>query len=149
MNAVFFALQIQAIASRFTMELERVPGKRVHRVMIRNVRLRESKHYCGAHAGPCQINPLFHKPHRKAKFLEGADWVAFNDMLNDLLDEMGIHADVSSSVCVIRKGLERCVEYDGKDGQDFNKFGRYANCIGQQVKAKYPAGTPGIDEWRK
>lgn len=148
-NNVFHALQVQGAFSRFTFEAERLQGKKVHRVAVRNVRLRQSKPYCGNHAGPCKINPLFDSPHRKMKCLEGADWVAFNDMVNDVLDSMGVNAvRVASSVCIIRRGLERCIEYlEGKNG-DFLKEGVYANCIGQSVKAAYPNGTPGIDEWR-
>jgi hypothetical protein len=116
-------------------------------VRFDTIRLKKSKHYCGNHAGPCQINPAFEKPHIKGKWLEGADWVAFNDMINDTLDFLQFDADVSSSTCKIRIGLMRCIEYIGEDGADFQRNGVYRNCLNVKVKTKYPNGTPGIDTW--
>lgn len=129
--------------SRFTARVESFPRK----MTIRDVRLKNAKDYCGNHPFAC----IADRPHRKFKYLEGADWVAFNDMVNDVLDKLNVSANVESSVCVIRIGAERCIEYSGKsDGfhPEWTKKGIYKNCIGTNVRARYPEGTPGNDKWK-
>jgi hypothetical protein len=61
-------------------------------VCLRNIRLTKSKPYCGQHPGECVIERK--KP--KLAFLEWDDWIAFNDLVNDVLDEMKVHAEVWS-----------------------------------------------------
>jgi hypothetical protein len=127
-------------------------------VMLRGIILKSSKEYCGQHAFACEIaNPgraLLGVKERKGKWLEGADWVAFNDMVNDILDLMNNPtADVWSDArnrdkgIVIRQGRDRCIEYFGDidAGGDWKKFGVYEDCVGMSdVHARYPEGTPGI-----
>jgi len=157
-DAIAFEQRINELLadSRFTCEVDRTKRNRPRPgwVTFSMVRLRESKPYCGNHAGPCRVNPFFHRPHLKGKWLEGADWVAFNDMVNDALDSLSIVADVSSSHCIIRKGRERCVAYiDGeRHGGEWAKQGRYNDHCGKPIgsvpTSDYPNGTPGIDTWQ-
>jgi len=130
--------------SRFNFGIERIKGRiKLGGKGVAGVRLKESKDYCGAHAGPCKFTGIQEK-HRKLKFLEGADWVAFNDMVNDILDRMGIEANVASSVCVIRKGLLRRTNYGSFGHGDFKKDeDAYAIVTSGKFKSSYPVGTPG------
>lgn len=112
-------------------------------VELREIRLKEPKPYCGNHAGPC----LIERPHRKARYLEGLDWVEFNDLVNSVLDRLHIPADVASSACTIRKGLKRRVVYEGGPNGDWDKTGRsqdYEDWCGKDApSSNYPMGTPG------
>lgn len=130
--------------SRFRAELTE-DGKSVK---LSKIRLKASKEYCGNHAGPCQIKGV-HK-NKKANFLEGSDWIAFNDGVNDLLDKLKVEASVTSSICVMRKGLLRRTEYSGIDGGEFDKEGdEYLNNIGGKAMKSYcQEGTPGIQRWK-
>jgi hypothetical protein len=133
--------------SRFFAEVRRSKFISIH-----NVRLRTKKHYCGNHPLPCPVRPGKKERHVKADFLEGADWVAFNDMLNDAMDLFETEADAGSSLVVIRQGFDRCVEYLSRAinfANEWQKFGIYRNCLHakKRVRATYPPGTPGIDEW--
>jgi hypothetical protein len=137
--------------SRFTAETRLQRNK----ITIHNVRLREAKHYCGNHPYPCPVSPFGERPHRKGKWLEGADWVAFNDLVNDVLDDLGVSADVASSVVRLRKGRERCVRYEGYSRGFGGAYewvkdsGCFADMIGKPHEvSEYPEGTPGIDQWR-
>jgi hypothetical protein len=139
-NVIFVALS----KSRFTFELEHVSQKRLK---IVKVRLRSSKAYCGNHPGACQRGGK----DRKGRFLEGADWVEFNDMLNDVLDKLKVDARVESSVVLVRRGRERCVEYFQQQGRgrnaEWEKTGLYADYCGQEAPpSDFPEGTPGIYE---
>ena len=135
--------------SRFTWETTYDEKK----VSIHLVRLKESKHYCGNHPLPCPIRP-FPKKHIHSTCLEGADWVAFNDMINDVLDNLGVSANVASSLVVIRKGNERCINYDSQvlsNGID-NEWTRDSHCFENRIgqvspRSEYPNGTPGIPEY--
>jgi len=112
----------QSVASsRFTatvsIDAKDIPLRYRHRaaIKIEYVRLRRRKDYCGQHPGPCLA--LFRR-HRKSSCLEGTDWVAFNDLLNDVLDALGVDADVFSfnreSMCsryYIRRGTRRLTNY--------------------------------------
>jgi hypothetical protein len=126
---------------------------RPNRITVTQVRLRAPKPYCGAHPGAC----LVERPHRNLRFLEGADWIAFNDLVNTVLDRLDVDADVGSSVCNIRRGRCRRVAYCGKDGAaghaEWEKFGdmdEYENrCRGfDAAGSRFPPGTPGNPEWR-
>src|SRR4051812_42228821 len=95
--------------SRFTVRVLEVEEKRRStRVIVRDVRLREKKDYCGNHAGPC---PLTGRKHTRLRYLEGLDWVSWNDMLNDALDSLGHDGNVASSHCIIRKDSRRRMDY--------------------------------------
>jgi len=80
-------------------------------------------------------------------YLEGADWVEFNDMLNNVCDNLGVSANIASTVCVIREGSCRRVEYDTKDylpGNEWQRHGVLENWIGKQAPpSDFPRGTPG------
>jgi hypothetical protein len=137
--------------SRFTANLSQIRNG----FEISTIRLRQSKDYCGNHPLPCPIRPGGHRPHKHLPYLEGADWVAFNDMLNDVLDRLKVSANVASSHVIIRKGDKRCVEYDSqplRNGID-NEWVRDSGCFECRIGIKsprsdYPPGTPGIPEYK-
>lgn len=94
---------------------------------ISRVRLIKKKDYCGQHAGPCQINPFFNKKHNHTCFLEWNDWVSFHNIINDVLDEHGLSANITTQPAErivdlpngkaarffwIRKGLKRRFNYE-------------------------------------
>lgn len=129
----------------------------VFTLSIHRIRLKESKPYCGNHPGPCLLSAtgVVHK-NKKSVFLEGADWVAFNDMLNDILDEMDVEAYVASKTVVIRKGRLRRINYGmyefaeghfdwDKEGTDNDYVDR---CGMKSGPSTYPDSTPGIGIWR-
>lgn len=134
--------------SRFIMDIQVKPDN--SRLDIYMIRLIQSKDYCGSHPEACQVRPWVKQRHMKRTWLEGADWVDFNDRLNDVLDKNYIEARVQSSVCVIRMGLRRRIYYGsfsqgfgfewvkrGED-EDYKDYtGRYA------PNSEYPYGTPG------
>lgn len=117
-------------------------------VAMSQIRLKESKSYCQNHCGPCRNQGVQH--HRKAKYLEGADWVAFNDMVNDVLDRLNHNGNAGSSVCVVRKGKCRRVDYFGVDGGEFDKEGNnYVDyCKKKALASECQNGTPGILQWK-
>lgn len=129
-------------------------------VSIKRVRLRKSKEYCGNHAKACERPG---KKERKGTWLEGADWVEFNDRLNNLLDSLNVSAQVASAKgvgCIIRKGAHRRVYYwsDTFVGVQGNGEWRwnydeatpdaYMSHSGSPEPhwSKFPPGTPGIHE---
>lgn len=135
-------------------------------IKIENVRLRNKKDYCKQHPGPCPINPFFPvaPKHWRATYLEGADWVGFNDGLNDVLDRLHVDADVFSfnresraRKFFIRKGKERRHSYfeeypvlgrpeiAGWIAGDKDDFGDY--CGVAAPRSSYTHGTPGFACW--
>lgn len=93
---------------RFTCDITIGPQRRGRNdIEIRMIRLTTAKPYCGNHPGPCRGT-------KKAKrnYLEWADWIAFNDLINDVLDKWGITADVRAlrNLC-IRNGPDRRIHY--------------------------------------
>lgn len=151
----YIASQIEAMVerSRFTADVETKPNSTV--INIRNIRLRHRKMYCGNHPAACEV--LFDRPHRRGNYLEGADWVEWNDRLNDLLDVWGVEAYVRSSVCVIREGRKRRTLYDYSSNGFGNNQWTYKchhsymvdYCDNNQNEAPnswFPSGTPGIYE---
>jgi hypothetical protein len=98
-------------------------------ILVKPVRLRQAKPYCGQHAGECQINP-FTGPRRKpnAKYLEFEDWVAFHGVVNAVLNRLRVHADVWSDPLEtrgrmwIRKDTKARVRYDYDT--DYDMYGR-------------------------
>lgn len=134
--------------SRFNARVERHSNK----ITIHDVRLKEKKDYCGNHPFACPVRP-FETKHKKLKYLEGADWVGFNDMVNDVLDSLEVAANVQSSLVIIRKGNKRAVRYWGHATNFFNNewnkdTGDFENWIGRKApRSQFPEGTPGIAEY--
>ncbi len=131
---------------------------------IMGVRLLRKKFYCGQHAGPCQVRFGGNPPHKLSYILEGADWVGFNDMLNDVCDEYRIEADIwsereSIGRLYLRRGRSRCIYYGGdhRTGQHWqgnvDRVSEFADGhFGKKTPAKraeFQDGTPGIPEWLK
>lgn len=121
---------------------------------IEKIRLREKKPYCGSHPMSCELRPQFGRPARH-NFLEGADWVEANDMINDVLDNLNASANVRTSVVKIRKGSNRRIHYGAylhsqstmgqiwewrldEDDEHYQDF-RGLNA----PNSWYPEGTPG------
>lgn len=137
--------------SRFTCRIDR-SGKRVK---LSQVRLLESKPYCGSHPGACVVGG---QRHARRNCLEGADWIGLNEMVNDVLDILNLSADVASIVCIVRKGPCRRIRYDmfqqnGRGDMEWYKDGGlmdYEDCRCRDCpKTEFPEGTPGLAEWRK
>jgi hypothetical protein len=144
--------------SRFTATVEPVRNG----VKLSMVRLRQSKHYCGQHPNECPVR-FFDRPHRKGSWLEGADWVGFNDGLNDLFDLHGISAHIwsanreaeRSGRFYIRRGTFRRLDYDStcRNVHGFLFFawvmdGEFADYCGRVApRATFPSGTPGEAVW--
>lgn len=143
------AINKEFVGTRFTMDIEAKNSI----VNIKNIRLKESKEYCGNHPNACEIQVVGRK-NRKAKFLEGADWVEFNDRLNDVLDRLYVNANVNSAICNIRIGYDRRVQYDSH--WNFNQWEWDRNGFpnhyeswthGERAPSSiYPEGTPGSYE---
>lgn len=155
--------------SRFNVRLDvgywSAVGKRRLAIRLKYVRLRNRKHYCGQHPNECQIVPGFAKKHKNMALLEGADWVAWNDMLNDFCDQQAIIADIWSTSfefkgrLYLRKGRCRRVRYPSVENSNglrtffhwdvADRPGCYEDWIGRRAeRSEYPDGTPGIPEWR-
>jgi len=141
--------------SRFTCETIPV-GKTI--VKIANIRLRENRKYCGSHPNACEFG---RGPSRSLKYLEGSDWVEVNDTVNDIMDALGVDANISTSVCIVRKNLKRRNFY-GSHMVGFNwqwNYDEEDDCFENHVgnsyasNSEYPFGTPGLyerhNEWTK
>lgn len=136
--------------SRFNMTVRFSP-KYKESIDLQRIRLKESKVYCGSHPFACDINGGC-----KSNFLEGADWVEFNDLINDVLDSLHVEANVQSTVCIIRKGMKRRIRYWGRLTNSFineytwdldehdTYFENYCGMIAPN--SEYPEGTPGLYE---
>lgn len=107
--------------SRFTAEVYgKFHSRWKHAIRVERVRKRAKEIYCGQHPNECVANPFFDRKERKGRWLEGSDWVGFNDGLNDVLDGLEVEADVWSynrealkaGRYFIRKGRCRRVDYD-------------------------------------
>lgn len=131
---------------------------------IERVRRWRSSHYCGQHPNEC-LN-LFPRTQKKGRLLEGADWVAFNDGLNDLLDWLGEAADVWSynreargNRFYLRQGRKRRLSYSSEEVWQGARFLGYAWSDSREdayedwcgrvgaPRSKYPDGTPGTASW--
>lgn len=163
--------------SRFTCDFEqvRVPRRRSRKpwaesfgLKISRVRLRIPKLYCGQHAGPCPIRFGGERPHKLGRWLEGSDWVGFDDFLNDVLDRYKVEADVWQKgqdflrPYFLRLGRARRILHPDTWVGRFGVFFQGWECenyphefseehFGSKrdaPRAAYPAGTPGIAEWR-
>lgn len=132
-------------------------------VKIRTVRLREKKDYCGQHPGPCVVTPFRERKHSRASYLEGADWVGFNRLLNDLCDDFGWECDIWSHSMEfkgkmrIRLGRLRRFRYEAEVVSDFGhqawmprgEDSDFIDRVGKSPPAdEYPEDTPGLAEWR-
>ena len=131
-------------SSRFTFNIDSKIGRKYITITLSKIRLKTSKSYCGNHPGPCVLGGK----KRKRIFLEGLDWVEFNDTLNNWADTLNLEADISSSVCVIRIGKDRRISYDGHNlntpQAEWNKYGDYKNYCGKVAPiSSYPHSTPG------
>lgn len=145
-HLIWARLQFAITNSRFTAEVIN-PSPRT--IKILKVRVKAGKAYCGNHPYGCEIGGV----DKKARFLEGADWVEFDDLLNDVLDSLNVDAKVSSSACILRKGRLRRTNYDGnflwfgknavwdKNAPDYD----YKDYCGRVAPpSSFPEGTPGI-----
>ena len=138
--------------TRFTFELDTVSYRTLK---FRKIRLKQSKHYCGNHPGECPIQSLPTK-HARRNYLEGADWVEWNDRINDALDQLKISANVRTSNCIVRKGTRRRVRYGaymvGRFQQwNFDEFDDWfldfiVDANQTYSRSWYPPGTPGLYE---
>jgi hypothetical protein len=109
-------------SSPFTATLEIAPGPtRAYSgsLIVKPVRLRESKLYCGQHPGECLVGAK-----RRSRCLEWDDWVAFHAVVNDVLDARKVDADAWTNPMEaldkgkkmwIRRGLARRERYDWFD----------------------------------
>ena len=143
MNAISRAINDE---SRFKVE---VRGRRGH-FLLSKIRLKESKPWCGSHPLRCDENAT----NRKSTLLEGADWVEFNDRINDVLDRYEVSANIASAVCILRKEEQRRIYYgwhlDAAGNPEWNmdedEWG-YSNYCGLiALPSLYPDGTPGLYE---
>jgi hypothetical protein len=147
--------------SRFTARVYELNHYRYRTCLcIDTIRLRHPKLYCGQHPGPCLA--LFPKPERRYAYLEGADWIGWNDMLNTVLDRLGVEAKVWSlnreaikSYFLIRDGCRRrvCYEYEvvGLNAVGWAEASDddFEHWIGKEApRSCFPDGTPGLAEWR-
>lgn len=129
---------------------------------IVGVRLKRKKFYCGQHAGPCRNT--IRRRHPLASYLEGADFVGFNDMLNDLCDKYSIEADIWSTReslgrLYLRRGRSRCVYYecDYITGRHWHANKNVSTSFTDHhfgiktpaERSEFTDGTPGIPEWLK
>ena len=63
-------------------------------IIVKPVRLRTAKPYCGQHFGECLVGG----PKKKnLTYLEYADWIKFHRLVNATLNRMRVHADVWST----------------------------------------------------
>lgn len=96
------------------------------RFKIYGVRLRDRKQYCGNHPGGCE---LVGRKEVSRKFLEGADWVEFNDRLNDRLDEEQVSAVIWSEPDRVRSQVGERMRI---------RIGMHRRCIYEMVPSDYP-----------
>lgn len=154
-----FCFQMQTGLSRYYARHNNRPA-----IILRRIRLVRAKPYCGQHAGPC----LRRSPRRErcSSYLEGADWVAFNDMLNDAFNRTRLRVSIWSKgpelgLFFTRLGDRSRIQYSAShslliapelllwdtgyfEGDFSNKyFGRRR----PMPRSVFPAGTPGIPEY--
>jgi len=132
--------------SRFTARFEILPRG----FKIINVRLNQHKAYCGNHPNACELGD--NGQSRLGRYLEGADWVEFNDLLNNFFDRRSLSAYISSAVCIARKNELRRTHYGSYGLPGRNKIWNYDesdmhytdNRRGKYMISTFPDGTPGI-----
>lgn len=157
-SVAFSALNEAIESSRFKANLH--CGKKG--INITQVRLKKSKDYCGNHPGPCLVQEQTHRHHI---FLEGLDWIAFNWLVNNVLDRFSLDANVTSGALAdtrtfyVRKGTSRRMFYEytyiGDDDRPIpvwingneDYFSNYCGKKPPRLSMKdYPhlLGTPGL-----
>lgn len=149
--ASFIGMKINN-GSRFDVKIDILSPRRLK---MYDVRLKDKKEYCGNHPNACEVEGRG----RMGKYLEGVDWVEFNDRINDALDFLDVSARVFSSVCELRRGRERRINYGSSLIMPYGRFYQwdkvgedsdYENCCGHYaMNSEYPWGTPGDYEERK
>lgn len=108
--------------SKFRASLVETQARHKRVIVVRPVRLREAKPYCGQHPGPCEVS-IVPRPKKKTTYLEWDDWVEFHNLINDLLDKYHVTADVWSTPFDargkfwIRKGDARRVLWDWHENE--------------------------------
>lgn len=142
-----------AVKDKFTYQWEtlRMNGRKfIWVAKIRQIRLVTKKPYCGNHPEMCELQGFGNTKPRMGNYLEGTDWVDWNDRLNDVLDSVGLKADVATAACVVRKGTTRRVQYDSywignfALWEQFGPVSHYEDWCGKVAPASiYPFGTPG------
>lgn len=112
---------------------------------LRQVRRKERAAYCGQHAGPC-VRPTRRGQRVNSVCLDGDDWMRFHGVVNDVLDAMGLVAevyttppDIRGKMYVRKPDLGRRLRYDYKDD---NVHGRFNMGLPHYV---WNPGTP--DQW--
>lgn len=146
---VIAAISTGFSGTRFTIGAVEQIGPR--RIKLREIRLVEKKKYCGNHPGECLLpQSPGQRSQGQRQYLEGLDWVDFNDHLNDVFDAMSMNARVRSSEVEIRQGLKRRVMYGSHLQGRFmiwdvqGTFDEYEDWCGKVAPAsEYPEGTPG------
>lgn len=167
LHALAAAINAWLETSRFRARVEAGYHPRWKRVVrLDTVRCRQKKSYCGQHPNECVVTPF--KRERSGTWLEGLDWVGFNDGLNDLLDRLGVDAEVWSfnreadrktggDRYFIRRGRHRRVDYQshvfhvGMYGEfhAWTVAGNFEDWVGKEApRSEYPEGTPGTPDWR-
>jgi hypothetical protein len=88
-------------------------------IFLSSVRLSQKKPYCGNHPGPCEVNPfLGPQPKKNATWLEWDDWVAFHTLVNNLLNQRHMSANIwttpqdAKGKFWIRRGRQARLHYD-------------------------------------
>ena len=152
------ALANRLATSRFTCKIKSTGFRFIN---ISLVRLKTAKPYCGNHAKACEQEQQGDcSAHAKRKFLEGADWVEFNDMVNDVLDAVGCNALAASSLVEIRQAKKRRTVYEATFSRGIRGMANfewvwdmrgtpahYQDRRGMSSPAStFPEGTPGIYE---
>lgn len=136
---------------KYQWETQRMNGRKfIWVAKIRNIRLNEKKPYCGNHPEMCELQGFGNRKPRMNDCLEGADWVDWNDRLNDVLDALNVSADVASSACTLRRNTKRRTNYGSywvgnfAQWEVYGEHSDYADYCGQVAPASvYPFGTPG------
>ena len=151
-------LRLAVEKTRFKAEFSLVEKARTQ-INIAGVRLRENKHYCGNHPNACERGAGGGRPRRGA-WLEGADWVEFDDFINDVCDEHYVDCDFLSrdgrgKKWTLRNGRMRRTVYDSAylNGPNRNaewvadealvNFEDHFGATGVPAST-FPEGTPGI-----
>lgn len=90
---------------------KRVSGRKYCALFIINeVRLKNKRPYFGfgAMAGSGKgAGPKI----KQATYLQGVDWIEFNDLLNDLCDKENVSSRIWTGTCLIRDGMKRRIRY--------------------------------------
>ena len=165
LESIVYAIKEWLEISRFTADVQiEYHPRHKQAIKIECVRLRRKKPYCGQHPGPCLVQAV--RKHRVGRWLEGADWVGFNDGLNDLFDRMKWRADIWSynreavgGIYYIRRGRLRRIDYTHNTDYRFGQFIAFWEKAEQHdfddhfgrkrpLRSAYPCGTPGLADWR-